>query len=169
MGEFVSLGTRLLGIVVRLLPLFLRKWLFPIAKVRQQIDIELVSLTPTARWFQPNPCIEMSFKIVNRSHLSAVLDRLYVEIWCGQPLCHAWMLKRYEIAAGGVKKDIIHRQYLTASQLAAVKDCQDAAVRDQPLSGGHIDITFYLIAYFESNIGMIDVTDRIERREKVGG
>ena len=167
--EFVSWGMRVLGILVRWLPLFLRKWLFPIAKVRQQIDIELVSVTPTARWFQPNPCIEMSFKIVNRSHLSIVLDRLYVEIWSGQPLCHAWMLKRYEIAAGGVKKDICHKQYLTAPQLAFVKDYQDAVLRDQPISDGHINITFYLAAYFESNIGIIEVTNRIERREKVAG
>lgn len=159
MNEFVSYGLRK---IINWIPSLLRRKLFPITEVREQIKIELRGNAPITPWMQENPYIDMWFEITNLSHLTVTLDRLFIEVWYGQPLFSAWTLKRYEIPASQTQKDIHHRHYLTEPQKAQVQAYQDRAIQDR-----FITITVHLTAYFESKIGMIEVVERIERRQGV--
>lgn len=157
MNEFISFG---MGKIANRIPGFLRRKLFPIAKVQEQIKIELRGDAPITPWLRDNPYIDMYFEITNLSHLTITLDRLLIEVWYGQPLFNNWTLKRYEIPARQTQKDIHYRHYLTEAQKERVQAFQDGTIQ-------YGTITVHLTAYFESKIGMIDVTRRIERRQGV--
>jgi hypothetical protein len=156
MSEFLSYGLRILGSVARWIPRFLRSILFPISTVREQIRIELCSLTKLGDQLPQNPYVDMYFEITNLSHLTVTMERLFIDVSYGQPLFNAWTLRRYEVPAGGINKDIYHKQYLTGPQKEML----------QLYAGQRLTLVIDLIAYFESKIGMIEVTKKIVRYDQ---
>lgn len=151
--------------LLRKIAAHLPKWtlrkLFPKAKVADQIKVDLRGNAPIMHWIGDNavaPYVELWFEITNLSDLSVTLDRLLIEAWYGQPCFTGAIMKRVEIPARSIQKDLNYRHYLTETQRKYVQ------AFDNP-DNHHGHITVILTAYFETKVGVVETTAHVERHK----
>jgi hypothetical protein len=123
-------------------------------QVAPQVKVKLRGKNPiTLTLESQNPHVEMYFEITNLSDLQLTLDRLIIKVWFTQPTFVGAILERYKIPPREIVSDIYYWQALTSGQKAQIESCQS--------SNGTIYI--YLTAYFQSEIGIVEVENIIER------
>ena len=137
-------------------PSFVLRRLVSADKLKDKIDIDLRANNPIG--FNDAvqvPYISLWFDIVNRSSFNLVLEKVYLDVWFGQPTFVGWLLKPIEIPRTENVKDIHYWQDLTQFQINQYKWCQE-------VNGGRIGIN--ITAYFNSKIGTIVLKKQIERK-----
>ncbi|HZH91915.1 MAG TPA: hypothetical protein VEX70_15025 [Pyrinomonadaceae bacterium] len=151
MNEIISY---LAGKMADRLPSFILSRLLSAKKVAQEVRVNLRGVNPICLDLDAeNPHIDLWFEITNLSNLKLTLDRLLIDVWFSQPTLKDYMLKRYEVPPREIITDIHYWQNLTNAQKQQIKSFQS--------NYGRIYIN--LTAYFDSKVGRVEVTNRIER------
>ncbi|MEP6848895.1 MAG: hypothetical protein ABI999_08555 [Acidobacteriota bacterium] len=141
-------------------PSFVLRRLIPAAKLKGKIDVDLRRDSPIGFVDSAQvPHVSLWFDITNRSSLNLVLEKVYLDVWFGQPTFVGWILKPIEIPRTENVKDILYWQDLTQAQVKQYQWCRDT------IKG---NITVNLIAYFNSKIGTIVLEKRVERKLVTG-
>jgi hypothetical protein len=152
-----EITTYIAGKIVDHLPSFILSRLFSPRSIAAQVEIRLRSENPISLALGAEvPRIDLCFEISNFSYLNLVLDRLLIDLWFGQPTFQGVVLKRYSISARKSVRDIYHSHSLTSAQKSQIEQFINNPT-------GHGQIHIYLIAYFVSKTGVIEVVENIER------
>lgn len=136
------------------IPSFILSRLYPSEKVAKQIRLNLRGDNPISLYLgAESPQVDMYFEITNLSNLKLTLDRLIIKVWFSQPTFEGFILERYKIPSREIVNNIHYRQSLNIAQKERIEYCQNHQGR----------IYIYLTAHFESKVGIIEVTNTIER------
>lgn len=153
MGTLLSF---LAGRILNALPVFLLKRLLPTKEVAHQIELRLRSENAIVVQKSDVPSIRIFLEITNLSSLELRLDRVLIELWFGQPTLDMTIMQRPILRPHSTLTDLLAVHYLSSVQQRQIE--QFEAV--QP---GFGQIHMYMLAYFDSKVGPIEVKKTIER------
>ena len=147
----------LIGKFIEIVPPLLGRHLYPASKAAKNIKLGLreekpigVSLTIEV------PRLDIYFDITNLTPMNLFLDKLFIEVWFGQPTFDGVFLHPQPIPANRITSDIHYNYFLNDYQ---VKQIQQFQTRQ----GSFGRLLIYLTAYFQSRVGIIEVKRNIER------
>lgn len=105
------------------------------------------------------PDMRLWFKADNRSSLEVELDRMFVDVWFGQPVVEGWVLRRTRIAPNEWDELVMFHQYMTRDQADAIR---------QRHANAHPSSSFLrlqLAAFFNTPFGSVEVQRSLERQK----
>jgi hypothetical protein len=144
--------------IVALIPAFLLRLLYPPVSVAKDIHIELRGEMPIYPSLGSSvPHLDVCLELTNLSNLTVILDRMLLDLWFGQPTVNGTILKRTSVRPRSKSDSIYFRCDLTQAQIHQIKPYTEP----NPPSGS---ITLSVLAYFETKVGLIEVTRKLERR-----
>lgn len=128
-------------------------------KVASQIKIKMRSENPFSITIGSSvPNIDLYFEVVNLSNFDLQLDRLLIDLWFGQPTLIGAILRPTVIPAKSADKILRWQSFLSTQQIQQI----EPYLSESP-PGGNIELS--IIAYFESKIGDIELSERYSRRK----
>lgn len=156
-GDEIFMGdvTTLTGMVFEMLLKHLPKWLirriYPTAKIANEIEIVLRDNRPIQISKSDIPKISVHFNIINHSLIDLVLDRLFINIYVGsQPILFGTKLERHEIPKRRTT-EIYFENLLASSQYDYLeKKCNP---KIKMIDTINMDVKIY----FESDSGIIEI------------
>jgi len=156
-GDEIFMGdvTTLTGMVFEMLLKHLPKWLirriYPTAKIANEIEIVLKENQPIHISKCDIPKISLHFRIINHSLIDLVLDRLFINIYVSsQPILFGVKLERYEIPKRSTS-EIYFENLLASSQYDCLeKKCNP---RTKTIDTINMDVKIY----FDSDSGIIEI------------
>jgi len=131
----------------------------PPGSIARQVDLDLRRANPinfSLRSEVPN--VWLYFRVSNQSLVGLTLDRLLIELWIGQPTFQGAALRRVDVPARKSTEDISFWTDLSANQVQQIQSkAQDGLLT--------VPVQLTLDAYFESKVGPVHVTKRLEQRD----
>ncbi len=144
----------LVGKLIDRLPKWLVKRFMPPERVTAELRIDLRAEGPVRYQQTTVPVVYILFEIHNNSSVDVTLDRLLVHVTFVTGILDTYDLERRVVPKNVGKLDLSLRAYLTSEQLAAFERGMS-----QPVAPLLVDV----LAYFESDVGLITVSKQIVR------
>jgi hypothetical protein len=141
------------------LPRAIARRIAPPETIAREVRIDLRPLVPIEVQFGASIAhLNICFRITNLSLVSLELDRLFYDVWFGQPTLEAQDMKPRHIERRSIE-DIYLRHQLHSAQAGQIR----SQANGQVIESVHVDVT----AHFESKSGPVEVTARIDHRDVV--
>jgi len=139
--------------IISKFPTFLLKLIYPKSRLKEEIKISPRTVNPIIfNLGSYVPRVDACFTISNFTNLTMKLLDLSADIWISQPLATVVCFDKPDILR---KKEnqIYTTSFLNEIQVSRIKEMQQT---------GELRATMYLKAYFESRVGLLELTPTIE-------